>query len=224
MFNSDFSKASKISKVSVLTIGTALAFTIGTHPVFAAMVTINFCGLFAPNPGGVVQGSFVTIDTDELGNAAENFGLLDASIKTSLQIVDPTDSIDSDTTVEEYIFNDFTSFVNPTTSLIADDTANGDVSLNFDGDEITGWRFDNGSGTLLALFRTSELNDLQPGQQLEENNFITAIQPDFGVLKDKDRPTVPEPLTILGSVMAVGIGAGLKREHARRAKLAINRA
>jgi hypothetical protein len=171
----------------------ALAFcTIGSANCFAAVIKLQFCGIFedAPAGSGVLEGSFLTFDQSFINNVGNNYGLVDANIVTRRTDLAP---FPSDFT---YTMANFNSIVMPTTSVTS---VVGPGTRTFP-ETVKGWSFLlPGQGEFFAVFPETWLSTVMIGDTLT-NNYITEFRPD-GFKADADIiRTVPEPsgLAIFG--------------------------
>jgi hypothetical protein len=171
----------------------ALAFcTIGSANCFAAVIKLQFCGIFedAPAGSGVLEGSFLTFDQSLINNVGNNYGLVDANIVTRRMDLAP---FPSDLT---YTMANFNSIVMPTTSV---NSVVGPGTRTFP-ESVKGWSFLlPGQGEFFAVFPETWLSTVMIGDTLT-NNYITEFRPD-GLQADADIiRAVPEPsgLAIFG--------------------------
>jgi hypothetical protein len=171
----------------------ALAFcTLGSANCFAAVIKLQFCGIFedAPAGSGVLEGSFLTFDQSFINNVGNNYGLVDANIVTRRTDLAP---FPSDFT---YTMANFNSIVMPTTSVTS---VVGPGTRTFP-ETVKGWSFLlPGQGEFFAVFPETWLSTVMIGDTLT-NNYITEFRPD-GFKADADIiRTVPEPsgLAIFG--------------------------
>ena len=181
-----------------------LGFLIAS-PATAVRFKVNFCGDFVDTNGRVEPGSFVEIDSD----SDENSGLVDANIRTTRGGETLT-----------YGFDNLIDSGRNTTSI-----------PNYDSDssvvpESGYWRFslpnsDSNSSSNNEFFAVIPENIINDAINTDENALVVELNNNAerriigGFNKEKD-PRVPEPLTIFGSVTALGIGAALKRKHSRK--------
>ncbi|MEM6398772.1 MAG: PEP-CTERM sorting domain-containing protein [Cyanobacteria bacterium P01_D01_bin.116] len=183
------------------------------RPVSAAVVDffIKFCGNFEHAPGGVLPGSFVKIDTNFQDSEADNFGLKDAKIMTERTDLSPQEVT--------YTFDDFIEVVPEGTTFI-----NTSAGIRNFLEPVRGWTFENAFGTLYAVFPDTFF-PLKNGNEVK-NNFITEVRGGI-IAKDVDKiksEEVPEPLTILGSAAAFGIGGLFKKQYSKKQKKATQQA
>jgi hypothetical protein len=171
----------------------ALAFcTIGSANCFAAVIKLQFCGIFedAPAGSGVLEGSFLTFDQSLINNVGNNYGLVDANIVTRRMDLAP---FPSDLT---YTMANFNSIVMPTTSV---NSVVGPGTRTFP-ESVKGWSFLlPDQGEFFAVFPETWLSTVMIGDTLT-NNYITEFRPD-GLQADADIiRAVPEPsgLAIFG--------------------------
>ena len=170
----------------------AIAFcTIGSANCFAAVIKIQFCGIFedAPFGSGVLDGSYLTFEQSLIDNVGEKYGLLDANIVTDRPVFAPL-------SILTYKKGDFTLIVMPTTSVTS---VVGPGTRTFP-ETVKGWSFLlPGQGEFFAVFPENWLTTVMVGDTLS-NNFITEFRSD-GFRRDLDViRAVPEPsgLAIFG--------------------------
>lgn len=171
----------------------AIAFcTIGSANCFAAVIKLEFCGIFEDTQvgSGVLEGSFLTFEQSLIDNVGDNYGLIDANIVTRRTDLAP---FPSDFTYTKANFN---SIVMPTTSVTS---VVGPGTRTFP-ETVKGWSFLlAGQGEFFAVFPETWLSTVMVGDTLT-NNFITEFRLD-GFRKDLDViRAVPEPsgLAIFG--------------------------
>jgi hypothetical protein len=171
----------------------ALAFcTIGSANCFAAVIKLEFCGIFENTQvgSGVLDGSFLIFDQSFISSQGLNYGLIDANIVTRRTDLAP---FPSDFT---YTMANFNSIVMPTTSVTS---VVGPGTRTFP-ENVKGWSFLlPGQGELFAVFPENWLTTVMVGDTLS-NNYITEFRSD-GFRPDADGiRAVPEPsgLAIFG--------------------------
>jgi hypothetical protein len=171
----------------------AIAFcTIGSANCFAAVIKIQFCGIFedAPFGSGVLDGSYLTFEQSLIDNVGEKYGLLDANIVTRRTDLAP---FPSDLTYTKANFN---SIVMPTTSITSV-VGPGTRTLP---ETVKGWSFLlPGQGEFFAVFPENWLSTLVYGDSIS-NNYMTEFRLS-GFRRSSDIPkAVPEPsgLAIFG--------------------------
>jgi hypothetical protein len=171
----------------------AIAFcTIGSANCFAAVIKIQFCGIFedAPFGSGVLDGSYLTFEQSLIDNVGEKYGLLDANIVTRRTDLAP---FPSDLTYTKANFN---SIVMPTTSITS---VVGPGTRTFP-ETVKGWSFLlPGQGEFFAVFPENWLSTLVYGDSIS-NNYMTEFRLS-GFRRSSDIPkAVPEPsgLAIFG--------------------------
>ena len=205
----------KFTHLKLICATTATFATLGfliASPATAVRFKINFCGDFNNDDidGEVRPGSFIEIDSD----VEENSGLVDANITTFVRG-------EADLT---YSFEDLIGSGRNTLSI-----------PNYNEDPIETesgyWRFSRPSSSSNSLnnefFAVIPENIIDDAVNTSENALEVQLNDNAEIRivggsqrfsgKEKD-PRVPEPLTILGSVTALGIGAALKRKHSRKQK------
>lgn len=172
----------------------AIAFcTIGSANCFAAVIKLEFCGIFevTQDGSGVLEGSFLTFDQSFISSQGLNYGLIDANIVTRRTDLAP---FPSDFTYTMANFN--SSIVMPTTSITS---VFGGTRNDFQ-ETVKGWSFLlPGQGEFFAVFPENWLTTVMVGDTLS-NNFITEFRSDeFRRDLDVIR-AVPEPsgLAIFG--------------------------
>jgi hypothetical protein len=171
----------------------AIAFcTIGSANCFAAVIKLEFCGIFENTQvgSGVLEGSFLIFDQSFISSQGLNYGLIDANIVTRRTDLAP---FPSDFT---YTMANFNSIVMPTTSVTS---VVGPGTRTFP-ETVKGWSFLlPGQGEFFAVFPENWLTTVMDGDTLT-NNYITEFRSD-GFRRDVDViRAVPEPsgLAIFG--------------------------
>jgi len=172
----------------------AIAFcTIGSANCFAAVIKLEFCGIFENTQvgSGVLEGSFLIFDQSFISSQGLNYGLIDANIVTRRTDLAP---FPSDFT---YTMANFNSIVMPTTSITS---VLGGTRDDFP-ESVKGWSFLlPGQGEFFAVFPENWLSTLVYGDSIT-NDYMTEFR-----LNDQARPAhdtpkaVPEPsgLAIFG--------------------------
>lgn len=171
----------------------AIAFcTIGSANCFAAVIKLEFCGIFEDTQvgSGVLEGSFLIFDQSFINSQGLNYGLTGANIVTRRTDLAP---FPSDFT---YTMANFNSIVMPTTSVTS---VVGPGTRTFP-ETVKGWSFLlPGQGEFFAVFPENWLTTVMVGDT-RTNNFITEFRSD-GFRRDLDViRAVPEPsgLAIFG--------------------------
>jgi hypothetical protein len=171
----------------------AIAFcTIGSANCFAAVIKLEFCGIFENTQvgSGVLEGSFLIFDQSFISSQGLNYGLIDANIVTRRTDLAP---FPSDFT---YTMANFNSIVMPTTSVTS---VVGPGTRTFP-ETVKGWSFLlPGQGEFFAVFPENWLTTVMVGDTLS-NNYITEFRSD-GFRRENDVVrAVPEPsgLAIFG--------------------------
>ena len=171
----------------------AIAFcTIGSANCFAAVIKLEFCGIFENTQvgSGVLEGSFLIFDQSFISSQGLNYGLIDANIVTRRTDLAP---FPSDFT---YTMANFNSIVMPTTSITS---VLGGTRDDFP-ESVKGWSFLlPGQGEFFAVFPENWLTTVMVGDTLS-NNYITEFRSD-GFRRENDVVrAVPEPsgLAIFG--------------------------
>lgn len=193
--------SSKSLSVVATAIGTIAALGLSTSPAAAALFKINFCGTF--DDGQVEPGSFATIDVNPdgtLNTSADNSGLFDAKVTTT------RGGISLMYTEEDFF-----------------EAGMGDGISGVDtfGESSFFWRLQNDGDNIFNLVIPKSVFPLT-GSQTIALNENSEQRPGIPLGKEDDPDVfierVPEPLTILGSGVALGFGAMFKKEHSRRQK------
>ena len=185
--------SSKSLSVVATAIGTIAALGLGNSPAAAALFKINFCGTF--DDGEVEKGSFATLDVNPdgtLNTSADNSGLFDAKVTTTRDDISLM-----------YTEEGFESFDDSDPSFFS-------------------WTLEDSVGNIFKLVIPESVFPLTGSKTIELNSNMEKRISDsvFVIEKDPDVfiSQVPEPLTILGSGVALGFGAMFKKEHSRRKK------
>jgi len=206
LLNSSKSLSVVATAIGVLTVLSSIS------PAAAVILKeIKFCGTFDGVSGGVEQGSFIRINLTDDGNVdteAENFGLQEAQISTTRE------GEETLTYTESELFDSDMGTEIP------------GVGSPFDGGDSFFWRFqDQMNGIFNLVINKSSFPLVGSGsfdtRDISEQRFDPEMQTFGPPIKDIDKgdfSTVPEPLTILGSGVALGFGAMFKKEHSRRKK------
>ncbi len=184
----------------------------------AEAITINFGGSFtnAPSISDTVDGigytatGFSTTDNRLVSQRFDGLGVVLPGVGDSRQI----DGLGPDETLR-LAFDQQISLVSATFSRVG---FNDDFRLFVDGDVLVsadipgGGFFDSGTGTFDF---TSFALPNRTGSVLDFT--VTGFNDDY-ILSSIDVEPVPEPLTILGSLSALGMGAFLKKQNAKSQK------
>lgn len=185
----------KLRDVATLTTATLATLSLATtNPAVAALFKIGFCGIFNDGSGSVLP-SYVIVDSDQTGDSSARYGLKDAKIGTSRG---------TPLTVVSYNYSNFV-------------TSNQE---SYQGTDVVRWTFDSLGNIFDVRVPVSVLNDLA-SLPIFSNDFNTE-QRVGGVLgKDIDDfivTPVPEPTSILGTAIAIGLGGMLTKKNLSKLK------
>lgn len=178
-------------------------------PASAAILRLGFCGFFGGNQSSGEVTGFIDIDDEKLDDEEEDFGLLEAAIQTT-RGPGLTDLL-------EYARGDFVEGGEGTRATIEG------IAVLFLEDSRY-WTFRSEGNVFVAVVPKLYLDN--PGQQRDTNNFEARFSDleraraggsgnGGGCVFCKDVDKVPEPLSILGTATALGIGALLKKRHSQ---------
>lgn len=185
----------KLRDVATLTTATLATLSLAaTNPAVAALFKIGFCGVFDDGSGSVLP-SYVIVESNQTGDSSARYGLKDAKIGTSRG---------TPPTVVSYNYSNFV-------------TSNQE---SYQGTDVVRWTFDSLGNIFDVRVPVSFLNDL-PSLPTFTNDFNTE-QRVGGVLgKDIDDfivTPVPEPTSILGTAIAIGLGGMLTKKNLSKLK------
>ncbi|NCS02561.1 MAG: PEP-CTERM sorting domain-containing protein [Microcystis aeruginosa G13-11] len=186
----------KLRDVATLTTATLATLSLAaTNPAVAALFKIGFCGNFDDGSGSVLP-SYVIVESNQTGDKNAKYGLKDAKIGTSRGIPP---------TVVSYNYS----------NLLGD----GSQEI-YQGTDVVRWTFDSLGNIFDVRVPVSVLNDLA-SLPIFSNDFNTE-QRVGGVLgKDIDDfivTPVPEPTSILGTAIAIGLGGMLTKKNLSKLK------
>ena len=202
----------KLRDVATLTTATLATLSLAaTNPAVAALFKIGFCGNF-DDGGQVLLGSSITVDTAQTVNYG--FGSVPKVIDAEITTARPSQP-NVTYTEEDFFLAGVT--VN---GLMVDGQPGVDIDQNtapFPVETVY-WRFDDG-GNGNNFFNVALPQSIFPlrGQELGNWNFNSDIRVGFAGSREKDPRVriipVPEPTSILGTAIAIGLGGMLSKKN-----------
>jgi hypothetical protein len=205
----------KLRDVATLTTATLATLSLATtNPASAALFKLAFCGFFGGDPANGSVDGFLTIDDAFQNDASKNFGLVDAKITTTRSNTAPTNPL-------TYTFSDFTVSGQGLGIPTVDD---------FIGGESKYWRFFDAAGNnfnAVLPISVFPLSPTPPGVTIQfVDNSETRISdvvvfPIPPIRKDPEQLRiipVPEPTSILGTAIAIGLGGMLTKKNLSKLK------
>ncbi len=189
----------KLRDVATLTTATLATLSLAaTNPAVAALFKIGFCGNFDDGSGSVLP-SYVIVESNQTGDKNAKYGLKDAKIGTSRTI-----PLGTPPTVLSYNYSNFV-------------TSNQE---SYQGTDVVRWTFDSLGNIFNVRIPVSFLNDL-PSLPTFSNDFNTEQRVGGQPTKDPDDfivTPVPEPTSILGTAIAIGLGGMLTKKNLSKLK------
>lgn len=184
----------KLRDVATLTTATLATLSLAaTNPAVAALFKIGFCGVFDDGSGSVLP-SYVIVESNQTGDSSARYGLKDAKIGTSRG---------TPPTVVSYNYSNFV-------------TSNQE---SYQGTDVVRWTFDSLGNIFDVRVPVSVLNALPSLPIFKTDNTEQRVggQP----TKDPDDfivTPVPEPTSILGTAIAIGLGGMLTKKNLSKLK------